>query len=65
MTDLNNVTNKLLNEYQIKFNENYNDIVQLDSTIKNKDQIINEISNHKPIIRTVFYHKNNLKRPPI
>lgn len=40
MTDLNNVTNKLLNEYEKKFNENYNDIVQLDSTIQNKDQLI-------------------------
>ena len=36
MTDLNSVTNELLNEYAAKFNENYNDIVQLNSNIQNK-----------------------------
>ena len=41
MSDLTSVTNKLLNEYNIKFNENYNDIIQLNSTIQNKEQIIN------------------------
>lgn len=40
MTDLNNVTNQLLNEYGLKFNENYNDIVQLNSTIQNKEELI-------------------------
>ena len=40
MTDLNNVTNQLLNEYNKKFNNNYNDIVQLNSTIQNKEEII-------------------------
>ena len=40
MTTLNNVTNKLLNEYSYKFNENYNDIVQLNSTIQNKEELI-------------------------
>lgn len=40
MTDLNNVTNELLNEYAAKFNENYNDIVQLNSTIQNKEELI-------------------------
>ena len=40
MANLNNVTNQLLNEYDLKFNQNYNDIVQLDSTIQNKDQLI-------------------------
>ncbi len=44
MSDLANVTNKLLNEYNIKFNENYNDIVQLNSTIQNKEQIIIQIN---------------------
>lgn len=40
MTDLNSVTNELLNEYASKFNENYNDIVQLNSTIQNKEELI-------------------------
>ena len=39
-TTLNNVTNQLLNEYALQFNENYNDIVQLNSTIQNKEEII-------------------------
>ena len=39
-TTLNNVTNQLLNEYSVQFNENYNDIVQLNSTIQNKEEII-------------------------
>ena len=40
MSNLNTVTNQLLNEYAIKFNENYNDIVQLNSTIQNKEELI-------------------------
>ena len=44
MSDLTSVTNKLLNEYNIKFNENYNDIIQLNSTIQNKEQIIMKIN---------------------
>ena len=40
MTDLNSVTNELLNEFNKKFNHNYNDIVQLNSTIQNKEQLI-------------------------
>ena len=39
-SDLNTITNQLLNEYSYKFNENYNDIVQLNSTIQNKEQLI-------------------------
>lgn len=37
---LNSVTNKLIYEYDKQFNINYNDIVQLNSTIQNKDEII-------------------------
>lgn len=40
MTDLNSVTNQLLNEFSKKFNHNYNDIVQLNSTIQNKEELI-------------------------
>ena len=40
MPDLNSVTNQLLNEYNKKFNNNYNDIVQLNSTIQNKEELI-------------------------
>ena len=40
MSNLNTVTNQLLNEYAIKFNENYNDIVQLNFTIQNKEELI-------------------------
>ena len=39
-SSLNSVTNQLLGEYDIKFNENYNDIVQLNSSIQNKEELI-------------------------
>lgn len=37
---LNNITNKLLQEYDLNFNKNYNNIVQLNSEIQNKEQLI-------------------------
>jgi hypothetical protein len=40
MTDLNKITNDLLLKYDEKFNEKYNEIVQLNSSIMNKEEII-------------------------
>jgi len=37
---LNTITNKLLEEYDLSFNKNYNHIVQLNSEIQNKEQLI-------------------------
>lgn len=37
---LNTITNKLLQEYDLSFNKNYNNIVQIDSEIQNKEQLI-------------------------
>lgn len=51
---LNSVTNELLNEYNIKFNEKYNDIVQLNSTIQNKEQIIIKIH------EVILYKERNI-----
>ena len=39
-SNLTSVTNQLLGEYDLKFNENYNDIVQLNSSIQNKEELI-------------------------
>ena len=39
-SSLNSVTNQLIKEYDLKFNENYNDIVQLNSSIQNKEELI-------------------------
>jgi len=39
-SNLKSVTNQLLLEYDNKFNDNYNDIVQLNSSIQNKEELI-------------------------
>lgn len=39
-SSLTSITNQLLGEYDLKFNENYNDIVQLNSSIQNKEELI-------------------------
>ena len=40
--DLNNITNSLLLKYDEKFNENYNKIVSINSSISNKEELINK-----------------------
>ena len=40
---LNSVTNELLKQYDMKFNKNYNSIVQVNSSIQNKEELIYKI----------------------
>ena len=42
--NLNNVTNELLLKYDDKFNRQYNKIVSINSSIMNKEEIINRIN---------------------
>ena len=37
---LNTITNKLIQEYDLSFDKNYNNIVQINSEIQNKEQLI-------------------------
>ena len=53
-TNLSSVTNELLKEYDNKFNDNYNDIVQLNSSIQNKEELILKIN------EVILYRERNI-----
>ena len=53
-TTLDSVTNELLKQYDIKFNKNYNDIVQSNSSIQNKEELIYKIQ------EVIIYKERNI-----
>jgi len=53
-TTLDNITNELIKQYDIKFNNNYKNIVQVNSSIQNKEELIYKIQG------LIFYKERNI-----
>ena len=53
-TTLSNITNELIKQYDIKFNKNYQNIVQVNSSIHNKEEIIYKIQ------EVIIYKERNI-----
>ena len=53
-TSLDNITNELIKQYDIKFNNNYKNIVQVNSSIQNKEELIYKIQ------ELIIYKERNI-----